>query len=128
VKLFVGNLSFDVKDDDLRTSFGSFGRVDSAAIIKERMTAESRGFGFVEMPSRDEAQAAIVGMNGKEFMGRMINVNEARPMPERERSGGGGSSRGGFSSHRPGSSQRDGNKRKSGSQKGRKSRFEKRSY
>jgi len=91
VKLFVGNLSFNVKDDDLRSSFEAFGRVDSAAVIREKFSSESRGFGFVEMPSRDEAQAAIDGMNGKEFMGRNLNVNEARPMPERTGGGGGGS-------------------------------------
>jgi RNA recognition motif-containing protein len=128
VKLFVGNLSFNVKDDDLRSSFEAFGRVDSAAVIREKFSSESRGFGFVEMPSRDEAQAAIEGMNGKEFMGRNLNVNEARPMPERTGGGGGGGSRGGFNSHRPDSRRRDGSKRKSGSNKGRSSRFNKRSY
>ncbi len=124
MKLFVGNLSFDVGDDDLRAAFEPFGQVDSAAIVRERGGSESRGFGFVEMPSRQEALAAIEGMNGKELMGRAVNVNEARPMAERP----GGGRRPGFSGNRLDSRRRDGSKRKSGSQKGGKTRFNKRSF
>lgn len=127
MKLFVGNLSFDVRDEDLRSAFEPFGQVDSAAVVKERGSSESRGFGFVEMPSRTEAQAAIDGMNGKEFMGRALSVNEARPMPERP---GGGSRSGGFSRHRLDTRRRDGSRRKSGggSRKGGQGRFNKRSF
>src|SRR5512138_2420876 len=88
VKLFVGNLSFEVRDEDLRSAFEPFGQIESAAVVRERGSSQSRGFGFVEMPSRTEAQAAIEAMNGKELLGRTLSVNEARPMPER--SGGGG--------------------------------------
>jgi len=124
VKLFVGNLSFDVSDDDLRAAFEPFGQVDSAAIVRERGGSESRGFGFVEMPSRKEAQAAIEGMNGKELMGRALNVNEARPMPERS----GGGRKPGHAGHRLDTRRRDGSKRRSGSQKGGRSRSNKRSF
>jgi RNA recognition motif-containing protein len=124
MKLFVGNLSFDVKDDDLRTAFQPFGEVASASIIKERFSGESRGFGFVEMPSKNEGQAAIDGLNGKEFMGREINVNEARPMQERPHS----SSRGGFSDHGRRAGGHDGRKRRPDSQRGRKPRFNRRSF
>ena len=96
MKLFVGNLAFDVTDDDLRQVFEQFGQVDSASIIKDRFSNESRGFGFVEMSNQDEANAAIEALNGKEYGGRNMNVNEARPMPERSpRSGGGGGGYGG---------------------------------
>jgi RNA recognition motif-containing protein len=83
MKIFVGNLSRDVMDDDLRQAFESFGKVDSATVIKDKFTGASRGFGFVEMSSGAEAQAAIDGMNGKDLKGRAINVNEARPREER---------------------------------------------
>ncbi len=128
MKLFVGNLSFDVNDEDLRSAFEPFGTVDSAAIVRERDSSESRGFGFVEMPSKDEAQAAIDGLNGKELMGRVVNVNEARPMPERSGGGGGGGRRGSYSGHKLDTRRRDGSKRRSGSQKGGKPRFNKRSF
>ncbi len=90
MKLYVGNLSYEVTDDDLRVAFESFGQVDSATVIKDRDTGRSKGFGFVEMSAQAEAQAAIDGMNGKDLKGRAVNVNEARPKTE----GGGG--RGGF--------------------------------
>lgn len=126
MKLFVGNLSFDVRDEDLRAAFEPFGQVDSAAVVKERGSSESRGFGFVEMSSRTAAQAAIDGMNGKEFKGRALSVNEARPMPERS---GGGRPSGGFSRHRLDTRRRDGSRRKSGgSRKGGQGRFNKRSF
>ncbi len=96
MNIYVGNLSRETTEDDLRQAFEAFGQVESASVIKDRFTGESRGFGFVEMPSKDEAQAAITGMNGKDLMGRALNVNEARPRTERRGGrGGGGGGRGG---------------------------------
>lgn len=83
MKIYVGNLSRDVTDEDLLKAFESFGKVESATVVKDKFTGESRGFGFVEMPSASEAQSAINGMNGKELKGRAVNVNEARPREER---------------------------------------------
>lgn len=83
MKIFVGNLSRDVSDEELLRAFESFGGVESATVVKDKFTGESRGFGFVEMPSASEAQSAINGMNGKELKGRAVNVNEARPREER---------------------------------------------
>ncbi|HXC61734.1 MAG TPA: RNA-binding protein [Nitrospiria bacterium] len=88
MKIFVGNLSRDAMDDDLRQAFEAFGKVESATVIKDKFTGTSRGFGFVEMSSSSEAQAAITGMNGKDLKGKAMNVNEARP--REERGGGGG--------------------------------------
>jgi RNA recognition motif-containing protein len=90
-KLYVGNLSYRLADDELRQLFESFGTVQSAQIIMDRDTGRSKGFGFVEMGSDQEAQAAIQGLNGKEHEGRSLTVNEARPKTE----GGGGGGRGG---------------------------------
>lgn len=87
MKLFVGGLSRDVNDDDLVKAFESFGKIDSATVVKDKFTGESRGFGFVEMPTDSEAQAAIIGLNEKELKGRTIKVNEARPREERGGSG-----------------------------------------
>ena len=95
MNIYVGNLSRETTEDDLRQAFEAFGQVESASVIKDRFTGESRGFGFVEMPSKDEAQAAITGMNGKDLMGRALNVNEARPRTERRGGRGGGGGRGG---------------------------------
>lgn len=92
MKIFVGNLSRDVTDDDLNQAFAAFGKVDSATVIKDKFTGASRGFGFVEMPTGSEAQAAIDGMNGKDLKGKAVNVNEARPREDR---GGGRGERGG---------------------------------
>ncbi|MBI5579025.1 MAG: RNA-binding protein [Deltaproteobacteria bacterium] len=92
MKIYAGNLSYEVTEEDLRQAFAAFGAVESVAIIKDRSTGQSKGFGFVEMPSKDEGQAAITGMNGKELKGRTLNVNEALPRTE-NRSGGG---RGGY--------------------------------
>ena len=92
MKLFVGGLSRDVNDDDLLKAFESFGKIDSATVVKDKFTGESRGFGFVEMPTDSEAQAAINGLNEKELKGRAIKVNEAKPREER---GGGGKRPGG---------------------------------
>jgi len=97
-KLYVGNLSYDTNDDGLREAFSKFGTVESATIIMNKDTGRSKGFGFVEMTSDEEAQAAIEGMNGKEIDGRQLTVNEARPMEARPANGGfrrGGNS-GGF--------------------------------
>ena len=99
-KLYVGNLPYSVRDSDLEQSFGQFGAVTSAKVMMERDTGRSKGFGFVEMGSDAEAQAAIEGMNGQPLGGRSLVVNEARPMETRRppRSGGGfgGGGGGGF--------------------------------
>ncbi|MDZ4294476.1 MAG: RNA-binding protein [Hydrogenophaga sp.] len=105
-KLYVGNLPYTVRDEDLQQSFSEFGSVSSAKVMMERDTGRSKGFGFVEMGSDAEAQAAISGMNGQSLGGRSITVNEARPMEARpprtggyggggDRSGGGGYGGGG---------------------------------
>lgn len=95
-KLYVGNLPYGVRDNDLEQAFGQFGAVASARVMMERDTGRSKGFGFVEMASEAEAQAAIQGMNGQPLGGRSLVVNEARPMePRPPRSGGYG---GGFRS------------------------------
>ena len=97
-KLYVGNLPYSVRDEDLQQSFGQFGAVTSAKVMMERDTGRSKGFGFVEMGSDAEAQAAISGMNGQPLGGRSVVVNEARPMEARPpRSGGGGFGGGGGS-------------------------------
>ena len=90
IKLYVGNLSFQTSSEDLRDLFSQAGTVESASVVEDRDTGRSRGFGFVEMSSREEGEAAIAQFNGKEFGGRNLTVNEARP---REDHGGG---RGGF--------------------------------
>ena len=88
-KLFVGNLSYSIQDSDLQEQFSSFGQVQSAMVIIERETGRSKGFGFVEMSSSQEAEAAVRGMNGKSLGGRDVNVNIARQMESRPpRSGG----------------------------------------
>jgi len=92
MKLYTGNLSRDVTDQDLRAAFEVYGKVESAIIIKDGVV--SKGFGFVEMENAEEAKAAMAGLHGKEFKGRSMDVNEARPRPER-RSGGGGNRGGG---------------------------------
>jgi RNA recognition motif-containing protein len=88
MNIYVGNLSFDVTEDDLRSAFEAFGGVDTVNIIKDRESGRAKGFGFVEMSSGEEAKKAIEAMNGKEFKGRAMNVNEARPKPEGGRGGG----------------------------------------
>jgi len=99
-KLYVGNISFDTTSDDLVQAFSQFGSVLSAQIVTDRDTGRSRGFAFVEM--NDGAEAAIAGMNGQQFQGRTLTVNEARPREERPRNsggggyGGGGGGRGGY--------------------------------
>ncbi len=93
MNIYAGNLSPQVTEDDLRKAFEAFGQVESANIIKDKFSGESRGFGFVQMPSRQEAQNAIEQLNDSDLMGRNIKVNEARPRPDRQ--GGRGGSRGG---------------------------------
>ena len=96
-KLYVGNLPYSVRDEDLQQSFGQFGGVTSAKVMMERDTGRSKGFGFVEMASDAEAQAAINGMNGQPLGGRSVVVNEARPMEARPpRPGGFGGGGGGY--------------------------------
>jgi RNA recognition motif-containing protein len=96
-KLYVGNLPYSVRDSDLEQAFGQFGAVTSAKVMMERDTGRSKGFGFVEMGSDAEAQAAINGMNGQPLGGRSVVVNEARPMESRPpRSGGYGGGGGGY--------------------------------
>ena len=98
-KLYVGNLPYSVRDEDLQQSFGQFGAVTSAKVMMERDTGRSKGFGFVEMGSDAEAQAAITGMNGQPLGGRSVVVNEARPMearPPRTGGFGGGGGGGGY--------------------------------
>ena len=106
IKLYVGNLSFQTSSEDLRDLFSQAGTVESASVVEDRDTGRSRGFGFVEMGSREEGEAAIAQFNGKEFGGRNLTVNEARPREDRGggrggfggggNRGGGGGGRGGF--------------------------------
>ena len=99
IKLYVGNLSFQTSSEDLRELFAQAGTVESASVVEDRDTGRSRGFGFVEMTSKEEAEAAIAQFNGKEVGGRNLTVNEARPREDRGGGrggfGGGGGNRGG---------------------------------
>lgn len=88
MNIYVGNLPREATDGDIREAFGTFGQVTSIRIITDKFTGESRGFGFVEMSTDAEAQAAISGLNGKQFKGRALTVNEARPRSEGGRGGG----------------------------------------
>jgi cold-inducible RNA-binding protein len=92
MKIYVGNMSFDTSEDDLRKAFEAHGQIDSVAIITDRDTGRPKGFGFVEMSNGDEARAAIETLNAKDFMGRTLKVNEARPRTEGQR----GAGRGGY--------------------------------
>jgi len=114
-KLYVGGLPYSTTDDQLRDAFAGAGSVDSATIIIDKMSGRSKGFGFVEMSSEEEAQAAIDMWNGKDFGGRSLTVNEARPMEERPpRTGGGGGYRGGNDRGGYGGGSRGGNDRGGG--------------
>ena len=93
MNIYVGNLSYEANDDDLRKAFESFGEVTSATVIKDKYTSDSKGFGFVEMPSKTEANSAIEGLNGTDLKGKTLNVNEARPRTGGNRSGGGNKGR-----------------------------------
>jgi len=88
--IFVGNLSFNTGEDELRQAFESYGQVDRVSIMTDRDTGRSRGFGFVEMTSNEDGEKAIAGLNGSQLGGRTINVNEARPKADRPAGGGGG--------------------------------------
>ena len=94
MKLYVGNISFTTTNQDLNDLFGQVGTVESANIIEDRETGRSRGFGFVEMASREDGEKAIEELNGKDFGGRELKVNEAKP--QENRGGGGGGGRGGY--------------------------------
>ncbi len=98
MKIYVGNMSYETTEEDLKLACEAFGKVESATIIKDKFSGEPKGFGFVEMSSKAEGQAAIDGLNGKELNGRTLNVNEARPRTEKfgGGSGGFGGSKGGY--------------------------------
>ena len=81
MNIYVGNLPFSVTEDELRAAFQAFGAVEKAAVITDKMTGQPRGFGFVEMPNKEEAVKAISGLNGKDLKGRSLKVNEAQPRP-----------------------------------------------
>jgi RNA recognition motif-containing protein len=98
MKLYVGNLAFATSSQELQELFAQAGTVQSASVIEDRDTGRSRGFGFVEMSSKEEGEAAIAQLNGKEMNGRALNVNEAKPRENR----GGGGGRGGFGGNRGG--------------------------
>ena len=110
MNIYVGNLSHEVTEEDLQLSFEPFGQFESATIIRDKHSGQSRGFGFVEMASKAEGQSAIDGLNGTELKGRTLKVNEARPRTERRGGGGGygggrgrqGGSRGGYDRGRGG--------------------------
>ena len=89
MRLYVGNLSKEVTKEDLEAAFQPFGKVDEVSIVKDKYNSVPKGFAFVEMPEKKEAEAAIAGLHGKEFKGRSMDVNEARPRPERSSRGGG---------------------------------------
>ena len=87
MNIYVGNLSYEVTEEDLKKAFEVFGEVDTVKVIKDNYTGRSKGFGFVEMSAKSEAQSAIEGLNGKDLKGRNLNVNEARPRPDGRRGG-----------------------------------------
>ena len=89
MKIYAGNMSYETSEEELKKLFEPYGAVGEVTIIKDRDTGRSKGFGFVEMASDDEARAAIEGLNGSEISGRTLNVNEARPRPEKKQGGGG---------------------------------------
>ena len=90
MRIFVGNLSFNTSDNELRDAFSTYGEVESAQVVTDRETMRSRGFGFVDMPDDDAAQQAISSLNGSEVQGRALNVSEAKPREDRGPRGGGG--------------------------------------
>jgi RNA recognition motif-containing protein len=96
MNIYVGNLARGASSDDLSEAFEAFGEVESAHVVKDRFTGESRGFGFVEMPSKEEAQEAIDNLNGKELMGQELKVSEARPRKDHRGGGGRGGRDGGY--------------------------------
>jgi len=103
MRIYVGSLSNEVTEEDLRLAFEPFGQIESVDIIKDKHSGQSKGFGFVEMPAKEEAQSAIEGLNGQELKGKELTVNEARPRPEgRGGKGGFGGGRGGQDGSRGG--------------------------
>ena len=102
MNIYVGNLSYDTDDASLRAAFEAHGEVTSAQVITDRHTGQSRGFGFVEMPSAEEAKAAMAALDGTDLQGRAIRANEARPRGDRRGGGGGGGGRGGYGGGRGG--------------------------
>jgi len=102
-KLFVGNLSYDITENDLQDAFAAYGTVSETNVMMDRMTNRPRGFAFVTMSTPEEAQSAIAGLNGRELGGRALTVNVAQPREDRpNRGGGGGGGRGGYGGGRPG--------------------------
>ena len=95
MNIYVGNLSFDVTESDLRKAFEAFGQITEVRLITDKFSGKPKGFGFVEMPTAEEAQKAIAEMNGKDLLGREIKVNEAKPKTDAPRGGGGGRGFGG---------------------------------
>lgn len=95
MKLYVGNLSYEITEEELRQALEEYGTVESAAIIKDKYSGQSKGFGFVEMASKEEGEAAIEGLTGQELKGRALNINEARPRNDNRSGGGGGYGGGG---------------------------------
>ena len=91
MNIYVGNLSYNTTEDELRTLFAEFGSVDSAKLIMDRDSGQSKGFGFIEMSDNSGGQQAIEGLNGRDINGRVLTVNKAKPREERPRGGGGGS-------------------------------------
>ena len=102
MKLYVGNLSFQTSSDDLQQLFSQAGTVESASVVEDRDTGRSRGFGFVEMASKEDGEKAIEQFNGTDLAGRNLTVNEARPREDRGGRGGGGGGRGGYGGNRGG--------------------------
>jgi cold-inducible RNA-binding protein len=111
MKLYVGNLSFQTSSDDLEQLFAQAGTVESASVVEDRDTGRSRGFGFVEMSTKEEGEAAIAQFNGTEVNGRALNVNEAKPRENRSGGGGGGRGFGGNRGGGGGGGYRGGNSR-----------------
>ena len=108
MKLYVGNLSFQTSSEDLQQLFSQAGTVESASVVEDRDTGRSRGFGFVEMATKEEGEKAIEQFNGTDLAGRNLTVNEARPREDRGGRGGGGGSRGGYGGNRGGGGGRGG--------------------